>query len=165
VARIRSGRSIDEQIGSAAAGALDAVIKDRPVRKPKLASRKKLAVEIAEMRKSYDWTAARAAHFVELYAWCHEQIYGVEAADINSPKERVRAVGAAKRMLELDFKGDQSQFARFIRWAWQRVQSKEKWAKENGAIIGRLSWQVLFSKRNVLTEYRLELARAPRKTS
>lgn len=115
------------------------------------------------MRTCNDWTAARAVHFVALYAWCHEQVYGVAPAELTTGKAgariRLQATSAAARMLTQEFAGRPKAMAGFLRWVWQREKGREEWAARTGAQRGRVTWYKQFEERTMLTEFKVELGR------
>ncbi len=133
--------------------------------RPKPRSRRTVAEEVAEMVRTQKWDQMRAAHFVELYALGHRQVYGVEAAELlgtgkASSNARKGAASAAERMLRQEFGGSALMMVRFFNWVWKREVQREQWAKENSRERGRLGWQVMIAGRAILTDYRAAQLRA-----
>ena len=104
-----------------------------------------------------DWSEANASHFVGMYAVLFEYVYKV-ALDIKGNDWR-GACSAARAMLKNEFNEDNDHFIAYVRWVWSREDEREKWRRENnksGQVIG---WRLMFSSRNLLTEYKVHLAR------
>ena len=121
-------------------------------------------VDVITMMKSNNWSSAKPMHMVALYCWCHEQVYGVECAELTGSGKattaaRRGAAGAAARMLQGEFNGIPDAMARYINWVFKREVGREKWAKENGRDRGRMTWMVLFAGRAVLTDWRADRLR------
>ena len=140
---------------------LDSLIerKSKPRAKPAKAARD----EMFEMVKARDWKGATGNHFVELYAWCHEKVYGIEPAEIRGTSKaattaRKAAISMASRMLKSEFDGP-TQMANYLHWVFKREVEREKWRKENGREGGRITWRVVFAAGAVLTDYRIAKAR------
>lgn len=134
--------------------------------KPRRTPGPKLAEAMREMVKSGDWSRATNRHLVALYVYMHERVYGVASELAAAYSSRVEAEknplfgaeAAAKRMLEQEFRGDPGAMATYIRWAWLRERAREE--KANGAERGRIGWQLMFSSRSLLQDYRLSARRA-----
>lgn len=123
-----------------------------------------VSAEVEVMRRTREWNKATSRHFVELYCWCHERVYGLEPAELRgtgkaSVNARKGAISAAKKLMTDEFERP-SQMAAFVDWAFKREIEREKWRKENGRTdAGRLTWQALFAGRAVITDYRATLLR------
>jgi hypothetical protein len=121
----------------------------------------KATLQMHSMAKSTDWSAATPRHILALYAWLHEKVYGVAPGELTS-RERLIATGAASRMLDRDFDGDQGAMVAYVLWTWKRERATEKWRRENGRVEGRrIGWRLQFNG-SLLTDYRIELARRAR---
>lgn len=123
-----------------------------------MASRLSVAADVVLMLKSGNWSDARPAHIVELYAWCHGTVYGVRPIELDTPgergrKERMAAIGAARTLVDREFGGRVVECVTFLKWVWAREESREKWAKDNGKERGRLAWRALFCGRGILGDY------------
>lgn len=133
--------------------------------KPRRTPPGKLHDAMREMVKSGDWSAATHRHLVALYVWLHEKAYGVESelafAARSKPAKNALfgAEAAAKRMLEQEFRGDAGAMAAYVRWWWMRERQREERAKQSGADRGRTGWQLMFSSRSLLQDYRLAIRR------
>lgn len=119
------------------------------------------AIEQAdEMRLSGEWPDdMRPKHLVALYAWCHEQVYGVWPSELNSAKPWLGACSAAKRLAVDEFDGDLTKVVGFLRWTWARERRFEdhRIAKFKGG-GKRIGWRLQFS-RTLVTDFRLYLRR------
>lgn len=116
-------------------------------------------VELAALRASGEWREARPAHFVALYAWCHEQVYGVAPAELDGAAW-LNAASAAARMMRAEFDGDGEALAEFMRWVWRREQAREKRRRaQQRDDVWRVSWRAMFTQRFLLTDYRIDRAR------
>lgn len=118
----------------------------------------RLAEEVSKMVLSGDWSTATPRHFVALYVWLHREVYGIDDAGLTL-KVRVTAAILSAKMLRDFFAEDQGAMAAYLRWAWRREHSREKWRRENRRSGGVLTWYALFSGK-LLTDYRLQLARS-----
>ena len=112
-----------------------------------------------EFAKSGTWGDAEPRHLVGLYALLHEQVYGVPPEELKDAWKT--AVGAAKHMLEKEFAGDMRALIEFIRWVWKKERRREDMRKANPGDGGfRIGWRYQFKNKTLLTDYRVELARA-----
>lgn len=70
------------------------------------------------------------------------------------------AMAAAKSLLEREFNCDAERVVDFLRWVWRRERGREKQriAAKNGGF--RIGWRWQFRGRELVTEYRVDLARA-----
>lgn len=114
-------------------------------------------VEVEAMMKSGEWEGTSARHLVALYALMHERVYGVAAAELG-PKERYTSCLRAGTLVKREFGGDYVEAVEFMRWAWTREKSREKWRRENGKDGGRIGPGLMFGGA-LLTDYRLAMAR------
>jgi hypothetical protein len=113
----------------------------------------------AEARaKANDWKDAEPRHLVGLYALLHRQVYKVPPAELADVWKG--AVSAARSMLDKEFKGDVSAFVEFIRWTWIRERRSEERAVVDGNERRRLGWALQFKAKSLLTDYRVDMARA-----
>lgn len=113
--------------------------------------------EAAAMVSGGDWSSAKPAHFVALYAMGHARAYGVEAGEL-TPKTRMSASAMAGRMLRDDFGGDPRRLYEFVRWTWSREKAREEWRRANGRETRRISWQLQFGP-HLRTDYEMHLLR------
>lgn len=113
--------------------------------------------EMEEMKRTGDWSTALPRHFVAAFEAQHVLVYGVADAEMNGAT-RMMAAGAAHRMLQHEFGGDQDAMALYMRWAWIREEGREKWRRENGRDGGRVGWRLMFGGA-LLTDYRLDQQR------
>jgi hypothetical protein len=114
--------------------------------------------EAAKRAKADDWREATPAQLVGLYALLHEQVYRVPPAELVDAWKG--AVSAARAMLEKEFEGSPVALVEFIRWTWKRERVREQRAIANGGDRSRLGWVLQFKSRALLTDYRVDLARA-----
>jgi hypothetical protein len=104
------------------------------------------------------WDGAKPAHLVALYAQLHRMVYGVAPEELVG-KTFLAAQSAAEKLLRVEFDGDVEAVVGFVRWSWHREKGREKWRRENGCEGGRLGWRVQFQRRELLTDYRIDLNR------
>jgi hypothetical protein len=143
------------------ADGLDSLIERKS--KPRAKSAKNAREEMIAMVKSRDWKNATGNHFVELYAWCHEKVYGVEPGEIRGTSKgattaRKAAIMMASRMLKAEFETPVN-MANYLHWAFKREVEREKWRVENGREGGRITWRLVFAAGSLLTDYRIAKAR------
>ena len=143
------------------ASRLDSIVEQLPKRRPrpqwsaaKLLERS--SEEVAVMRKTCEWTGAKGRHLVALYAWLHNEIYGVGAEELGDRNALFAASNAAERMVRDAFGGDTKRAVQFIAWAWARERMREKAGKVSSY---RITWRFMFASRSLLTDYRVELVR------
>ena len=145
---------------NAAADALDVqVAQMQPARKRRANGRGIFArsVEQAEAyRKAGKWDGASGRHLVALYAWLHEQIYGVAAAELLDGDAVLGAISSADKLLRAEFDGDAGRAVKFIAWCWSRERQRETSGRNEGR---RVTWRLQFASRCMLTDYRVELLR------
>ncbi len=120
-------------------------------------------VEVDEMIKTGEWDAAGARHLVALYDRLHARCYKVEAAELG-PAERYNAAMMAANMVRREFGGEYPEAVEFMRWAWEREISAEKWRRENSRVNARRLGVRLMFGGALLTDYRLYLARKSHNT-
>jgi hypothetical protein len=111
--------------------------------------------EAERMIQSGDWQHATPVHLVALYAWCHGEVYSVEAAEINDARTYLRMAHAAKVFVETHFAGDFAEAVECIRWVWER----ESVSMQRGTAQGRRRITCTLQFNGVLvTDYRFALA-------
>ncbi len=124
--------------------------------KPTLA---KAIDEAKELLSKNGWSYAEPKHLVGLYAVLHEQVYGV------APDELVEAypgaVSAAARLVRDEFEGKVYRAVEFLRWVWSRERAREK-RRAPGEGAARLGWRFMFAGRALLTDWKVDQARAAR---
>lgn len=91
------------------------------------------------------WHDLEPRDLVGLHLVLHEHVHGVD--DPLDPKQLAGAVATAKRLVER--LGSVEAVVDFIRWAWSRACSRNRWAAENGREPYRLTWWALASQRTV----------------
>lgn len=117
----------------------------------------KASREVDAMIRSGDWEKVTTRHLVALYDRMHFKCYGVEAVELG-PSERYNAMMQAGGMVRREFGGSCEEAVEFMRWAWTREISREKWRRENGKDGGRIGIRLMFGGA-LLTDYKLHLAR------
>lgn len=98
-------------------------------------------------------------HLIALYARAHESVYGVPPLELEEGDKYAGATNAANRMLKKEFDDDVLKMAEFVRWVWSEERKKEKWRRSNGRETRRIGWRLQFVARNLVTDYRVHLAR------
>lgn len=118
----------------------------------------KAVEEATVLAKQGEWEGAEPRHMVGLYAALHHQIYGVAPDELKDVWRGV--VAAAKSMLEKDFENDTCKMVEFIRWTWARERRREEKRRAEKQEGTRIGWVLQFKHRSMLTDYRVEMARA-----
>jgi hypothetical protein len=139
------------------------VSKPKPVRKASKSARSSKGYDQAREQaevfaKSNTWGDAEPKHLVGLYVLLHEQVYRVPPTELKDAWKG--AVSATKSMLEKEFAGNVVAYVEFIRWTWQRERRREDRRRAEGAEGSRIGWVLQFKSRTMLTDYRVEVARA-----
>ena len=121
------------------------------VMKPRAARTRERAQE--EMREL--WRDGRVSellpvHLVEVFAIGHRRLYKIDSTDLDSPSERVKAIGAAKRFVEREFAGNVTKVVEFIKWSWKNAAERAAWADRKGIQLNRMNWQIQFSSKLVV---------------
>lgn len=116
--------------------------------------------DAAAMVASGDWSGAKPAHFVALYAMGHAKAYGVEAHELTS-RARLNAAAMASKLLRDSFGDSPQRFYEFMRWTWARERSREEWRRANLRDTRRISWQLQFGP-HLRTDYEMHLLRSKR---
>ncbi len=143
-----------------AADALVAFVGVGKKKSPPRFNQDKARKELREMLTEGEFTQAKSLHFVALYEWAHEQVYGVLPAEFSTKTTWKSAMFAASKLLKDEFAGDPTKMVDYIRWTWKREKSREV-ARRQGKNpnIGRLGWRLQFVTRHLVTDYRIDLAR------
>jgi hypothetical protein len=160
--KIDKARDENEAAAQAVASLVGAPREYRKQKGPTAAKVEKMIAEMNEMRTSNDWSEARPAHLVALYAWAHAQVYGVPASELVG-LNWLAAASASAKLVRDEFGDDPSVAVEFMRWTWKREKSREQWRRDNGKDGGRLTWRAQFQQRYVLTDYRIDQARKARR--
>jgi hypothetical protein len=126
------------------------------------ASIEKVAEECARMRKENDWSEAKASHLVALYAWCHEKVYTVAPSEL-AGLTWMAATSAAAKLVRDEFNGNVEEAVEYVRWTWRREAGREKWRVENDRPGSRIGWRLQFQQRLLVTDYRIDAARAAKR--
>lgn len=108
--------------------------------------------------KHGDWEGAEPRHMVGLYAALHTQVYGVPPDELKDVWRG--AVASAKSMLEKNFDNDPYKLVEFIRWTWLRERKREEKRRAEKQDGSRIGWVLQFKHQAMLTDYRVEVARA-----
>lgn len=114
--------------------------------------------ETKEMIAKRGWSWAEPKHLVALYAVLHEQVYGVEAAEL--VEGWPAAVSAAARLVREEFDDKVHAAVEYLRWVWARERAREK-GREAGQGT-RIGWGLMFAKRTLLVDFKVGRERARR---
>ncbi len=109
------------------------------------------------MRVSKDWSRATPGHLVALWAWCHEQVYGVAPEEAGSPAQFGRACMRAGQLVKASFGGNVAQAVEFMRWSWAREKRRHAWRVREGQELRRVGWALQFSS-TLVGDWRVETA-------
>lgn len=111
------------------------------------------------MRRKGDlkWDGASPAHLVAVYYMCHERVYGVVPAELDQAKAWKLATVAASQLVRDEFGGSFASALVFVRWVWEREEQRRLSNRTTEA--WRISWQQMFRKRSMLTDWRVAMAR------
>ena len=120
--------------------------------------RKKVVDELSAMLESDEWGQARPVHLVELYCLLHENVYGVEALDLRGQLNRQACARMVLTMLRRDFDDEVPALVDYMRWSWQREESREEWRRRNNTGRRRLTWRIQFGG-ELLTEFLMQRVR------
>lgn len=118
----------------------------------------RLMEQVEHCIESEDWGDKRPALLVGVFAWAHEQVYGVSVVS-ELKRSFLPAINGAKRLMEEEFNGDFDETLTFMRWAWARESDREEWRRKNTGYGKRLKWRSFFQYRDLVTEMRLAEAR------
>ena len=133
-------------------------------------SKRRLSDAIAELDRVFPKGELGAKfeekHLVALYAKLHEQVYGAGPGELEEGKNFLAACSAASRLVRVDFKGELRGAIEFLRWTWRRERFVVQKRRQSGAAGRRIGWRLQFASRDLVTDYRVDLAgqseRAPR---
>lgn len=134
--------------------AAGAPVKRKPAGGPALIA--KTILEVTEIHTSREWHRAQPRHFVALYAWLHEQVYGVKPVELE--KEWAGAVSAARALLKNEFAEDPTRMMTFMQWVWALERIAEK--KRDASNTFRIGWKWQFVSRALVSNYRVAMTRA-----
>lgn len=122
---------------------------------PQVAKIQRDMEKIAEIVKDEKlWVKLTPALYVALYAWLHQQVYGIDPSAELASKVGLGARSAATNILKNEFNGNAGEMLMFMRWTWFREREREEWRKANNRQGGRITWRVQFSH-GLVNEYRL----------
>lgn len=146
----------------AAAASLDALVaRKRPRGKGGGKGAVQAAVEDARGRASSgDWEGAAPRSLVALYYVCHTEVYGAEPGELRG-EQWAMACRSAGALVKTEFGGDLSKAVEYVRWTWRREQWREG-RRSDEQKRWRVTWRQQFAQRNLLSDYRTELARRAR---
>lgn len=118
------------------------------------AARERVRVMLA----SREWDSTRGLELVELYAWCHQQVYGVAATDLDA-YEALQAQRMAGAFIARECSGEPARAVEFVRWAWGRERVREQRRRALAGDDGyRLGWRLVFGNK-LIVDWRLAMAR------
>jgi hypothetical protein len=112
--------------------------------------------ETAKMMQTGEWEGATGRHFSALFTILFHRVYKVDA-DMTS-QDRAWAAGLANKMLREKFSDNAGEMAGFMRWCWQREESREKWRRDNSQSGSVMSWRWQFNTK-LYTEWRVDMMR------
>lgn len=146
----------------AAAASLDAMVARRnPRRVGGGRAAIQTAVEDARGRiRSGDWGGATPRLLVALYYVCHTEVYGAEPVELRGEQWSM-ACRSAGALVKTEFGGDLSKTVEYVRWTWRRENWREG-RRTDEQKRWRVTWRQQFAQRNLLSDYRTELARRAR---
>ena len=110
--------------------------------------------ETDEMRRTGDWGEADGHHLVALYGFFHQEVYGVEALELDG-KSRAIAARLAEGATNRYFGGDFGACVSFMLWVWRREQGREEWRRANQREGTRIGWKWQWSAQ-LVTDYRVD---------
>lgn len=119
----------------------------------------RLLQEVNALKDSCQWKAFEPRHFVGLYCLLHKHVYGVIPEEVRL--EYPQAVGAAGRLLRVQFGSSQEAMVEFMRWCWNREQSRLPTRDE--ADTFRIGWRYQFGAR-LVTDFRTMQLRRTRRS-
>jgi hypothetical protein len=120
--------------------------------------REKYRAEIEDRIARGVWRNISPTGLVALYERFHEHVYGVPAAEVDTPRAFLQAARVAGTMLKREFGGDGARAVEFMFWVWKRETERETWRRENHRDGGRIGWRLQFSGA-LLTDFRIARAR------
>lgn len=106
--------------------------------------------EMLVMKGSGDWSEATGRHFVALYEFFHERVYGTAPLEMDGPA-RFYASSIAAGFLKRWFDDQPGEMARFMAWVWDRENSNKQSTR-------RIGYRLQFSP-NLITDYRSAMHR------
>ena len=114
-------------------------------------------VEMDAFADAGEWRGARGQHLVALYAWMHEQVYGVPPLELVG-RAYAGASMMAQKMIADWFEGDPNLAVDFLKWCWGRERYRVKRRAETGQTSDfRIGWRLQFG-RSFLSDYRVAMA-------
>ncbi len=99
------------------------------------------------------WEEARPEHLVALFCWLHEEVYGVEPAEMRPAQWEFAAKGA-QEMVRRHFAGDPAACVEFMRWVWKQEHEREQWRRDNRRDGRRVGWRLQFGD-YLVTDWRV----------
>lgn len=156
---------VEVRLALAAAEARETAVERKPSKRkgPEVETVRRTVV--AEMRALAEALHEKHAHqisgytLVSVWAWAHEELYGVSPASELAGLAWLAAGSSAEGLIRGEFGGDGARALDFVKWALRREQEREAWRKRNGKEGGRLTWRQLFSLRQLVVDYRVSLQR------
>lgn len=107
-----------------------------------------------EHARKRSWEGADETTILGLFAWLHEQVYGVDP----TPELRgswLFARNAVAKIRREEFESLDA-MVDYVRWTWKRERERERWRRDNGRPGGRISWRTQFAYRDLIVEFRLD---------
>lgn len=127
-------------------------------KKPKVSDLEIIVRKVEHRAQSGDWDGATGQSFVGLYALCHRVVYKTLPAELTDRIFMSRWSRVAGKILHEWFADNTNEFAAFIKWSWEQIQEKEKWALRKGINLPRMKISVQFS-RQLYTDYQVFLSK------
>jgi len=151
-------------ISAAAQALVDMIQPDKPRRKRRAGGKASIEAAIKDVDRRLvlkeqgkdGWEKLTATTLLNLWVWCHTEIYGVRPN--LPPQQWERALMRIGKMARDEFDGDYTAFLAYVHWAWGREQGYEKYRRDNGQSRPPMGVYKLFGTM-VLTDYRIEKAR------
>lgn len=107
--------------------------------------------KISKRIENDDWEDFRSGELVALYAWCHNEVYGVMPGELDGVWKEAKY--AAGNMVRREFGNDAVRAVKFFKWLWAREEGRVKWKINKGIQITRISWKAVFVHRYLITDY------------
>jgi hypothetical protein len=109
------------------------------------------------------WASIKPEHLVALYAIMHEKVYGVVPHELSG--EWRAAVSACGKLLRDEFAGVLSVGVEYLQWSFaQEKKAEARRAASGSESTWRLSWRQTFVGRKQVTDYRVAIERAHKRT-
>ena len=104
------------------------------------------------------WDDAGPMVLVGLFVFLHTTVYGVSPGELDEGKTLLAAASAARRLIT-DL-GSPVAVVEFVRWTWARERTRMRRRQSApDESPWRISWRWQFASRQLLTDYRVAVAR------